>query len=103
MAKAKKQSSTSKKTYGMRDVGVQLDRMEHEIKIVSEQHDDITKKLDLHGTKIDKLGEDMIVVKTDLHIMKTDIEFIKTGLKRKVDIEEFAALEQRVAALEKKR
>jgi len=34
--------------------------------------------------------------------MKKDIEFIKNSLKRKVDIEEFEALEKRIVILESK-
>jgi len=43
------------------------------------------------------------LIKRDIEIMKQDIEFIKHGFKKKVDIEEFAALERRVAILEKSR
>ena len=42
-------------------------------------------------------------ISKNMEIMKTDIEFIKHGLKRKIDVEEFAALERRVALLEKHR
>jgi hypothetical protein len=41
-------------------------------------------------------------MKEDIGIIKTDMEFVKNSLKRKVDIEEFSALEKRVAALESK-
>jgi hypothetical protein len=41
-------------------------------------------------------------MKVDIEVIKTDIEFIKHSLKRKVDIDEFAALERRVALLEKR-
>jgi hypothetical protein len=37
----------------------------------------------------------------DLAINKEDVEFIKNSLKRKIDVEEFAALEKRVTILEK--
>lgn len=39
----------------------------------------------------------------DIEIIKMNLEFIKTGLKKKVDLDEFAALERRVALLEKRR
>ncbi|KKU21726.1 MAG: hypothetical protein UX33_C0023G0009 [Candidatus Azambacteria bacterium GW2011_GWC1_46_13] len=35
-------------------------------------------------------------------IIKADIEFLKGGLKKKVDYEEFAALERRLALVESK-
>jgi hypothetical protein len=36
----------------------------------------------------------------DLEIVKKDLTFIKQDLKRKVDYDEFSALEKRVLALE---
>lgn len=51
-----------------------------------------------------KLIAEMVGKNTeDIDIMKTDLEFIKNGLKKKVDIDEFSALERRVAVLEKRR
>ena len=38
----------------------------------------------------------------NLEIVKMDIEFIKSGLKKKVDYEEFEALEKRLILLEAK-
>jgi hypothetical protein len=38
----------------------------------------------------------------NIEIMKIDIAFIKNGLKKKIDIEEFEALERRIAILEAK-
>ena len=39
----------------------------------------------------------------NVEIIKEDIEFIKNGFKKKVDVEEFAALSRRVSLLEKHR
>ena len=39
----------------------------------------------------------------DIEIIKADIEFIKNSVKKKIDIDEFAALERRVLILEKHR
>ena len=36
------------------------------------------------------------------NIIKADVEFLKGGLKKKVDYEEFAALERRLALVESK-
>jgi hypothetical protein len=36
----------------------------------------------------------------DMEIVKTDLEFIKNALKKKVDVDEFLALERRVVSLE---
>jgi hypothetical protein len=41
-------------------------------------------------------------IKEDVEIMKVDVSFIKEGLKMRVDLEEFGALERRVALLEAK-
>ena len=43
---------------------------------------------------------DKIIKRHD--IIKADIEFLKGGLKKKVDYEEFAALERRLALVESK-
>jgi predicted nucleic acid-binding Zn-ribbon protein len=113
----RKRKTVKKTGYDTRSAGVQLDRIEHNVQLIAEQHGDIKKTLDHHTRLLDShtemignLAMDMEIVKTDVGvlktdtaIMKTDIEFIKHGLKRKVDVEEFAALEQRVATLERRR
>ena len=66
----------------LRRLGVVLEHVDDKISLVAEQHGDIQKNIE---------------------IIKTDIEFIKHGLKRKVDVEEFAARERRVSILEKRR
>jgi hypothetical protein len=48
-----------------------------------------------------KNTEDIEVMKLDIMVIKEDLGVIKNSLKRKVDIEEFAALERRVLKLEK--
>lgn len=55
----------------------------------------IKKTLDSHTEMIGNLT-------VNLEIVKNDVEFIKQGMKRKVDAEEFSALERRVALLEKR-
>ncbi len=79
----------------MRHWGVLFEDMDHKWNIVAEQYGDIKKTLDSHTEMIGSL-------KTDSEIIKTDIEFIKNSLKRKIDVEEFSALEKRVILLEKK-
>jgi len=59
---------------------------------ILESHD---KTLNSHTEMIGKLM-------TDMTIIKEDMEFIKGGLKRKVDYDEFLALERRTAILETK-
>jgi chromosome segregation ATPase len=71
--------------------------------------DSHTKTLESHTAAITSIKDTLDYhtemlgsVKEDVEIIKTDMEFIKNSLKRKVDIEEFAVLEKRVAALESK-
>lgn len=61
-----------------------------------------TKILDSHTRTLDSHTEMIGSMKIDIEIIKTDIEFIKNSLKRKVDLEEFEALEKRVRFLESK-
>lgn len=61
---------------------------------ISEQYGDIAEKLDSHTEMIGS-------IKVDIEIIKEDVEFIKGSLKKKVDVEEFSALERRVSLLEK--
>jgi hypothetical protein len=63
---------------------------------IAEQYTDIKETLDNHTEMIGKLAEDMSIV-------KVNIEFIKGDLRKKVDYDEFSALERRVAVLERKR
>ena len=69
----------------------------HTEMIASIKEDVEVMKVDIEVTK-----EDIQVTKEDIQVMKEDISFIKAGLKQKVDIEEFGALERRVALLEAK-
>ena len=106
----------------IRGLGVLIERVNDNVSFVAEQYGDIkqdvslikqdvslikqtvdshTKILDSHTETLGYHTEMIGSVKTDMEIMKTDIEFIKTSLKRKVDVEEFAVLERRVAALER--
>ena len=86
------------------------------IDLVAEQYGDIKKTLDGHTQILERHTEildrytqtlemhtEMFgKIFVDLSIIKEDIEFIKTDLKKKVDIDQFAALEKRVAFLERK-
>lgn len=71
------------------EISVLLEDFNSKFDLVAEQ----TSQIPQMNKKIDSLVEDMETVKTDL-------EFIKTILKRKVDVDEFSALERRVIALE---
>ena len=53
--------------------------------------------------EITRLRIEMTAIRETTEIMRRDIEVIKKNLRVKVDLEEFAALEKRVAILESKR
>lgn len=104
--KYKKQSKT-------RHSGVILERIEHKIDLLSESQTGMKEKLDATFEMVGELSEDMTMVKDDIKIlrgdvsvlkkdvatMKGDMGSIKNELKRKVDVEKFAALEKRVTAV----
>lgn len=106
-----------------RSVGVIAEDFRHDMAAIGEQYTGIKETLNSHTEMIVSLKEDMEIVKTDVvllkedmgtvktdladakkdvEIIKTDIEFIKGGLKKKVDYEEFEALEKRLTLLESK-
>ncbi len=93
----------------VRHAGVIIEHIDHKFDLLADQYLDIGQKLDSHSEKLDSHSEmigsltiDMQAVKVDVAIIKTDIEFIKGGLRKKVDTEEFGALERRVALLGKR-
>jgi len=79
-------------------------------KTSQDKSDAVTLELRRLGVKIEhvddkiSLAAEMIGnLAVNIEIVKEDIEFIKSGFKKKVDIEEFAALTRRVSLLEKRR
>jgi hypothetical protein len=87
-----------------------IEGVDDKVSLVAEQYGGIKgeiggikKTLDVHTEMIAELTVDTQAVKRDIEIIKGDIEFIKHGFKKKVDVEEFAALERRVMLLEKRR
>ena len=71
------------------EVGAMIEDFSDKLGIVAEQTGDIKKKI--------------VGLSEDMEIVKSDLELIKYGLKRKVDIDDFQALEHRVALLENRR
>lgn len=86
----------------IRHVGVLVEDMNHRVGVIAEQYGDI--KSDIGGIKktLDSHTDMIGNLAVNLEIVKGDVEFIKHGMKRKVDVEEFSALERRVALLEKR-
>ena len=108
--KSKKQKSQTNGNHELRRLGVFIEHVDSNLGLIAEQQGDmkkdigdIKKTLNSHTEMIGNLAVDMTIVKRDIEIMKTDTEFIKGGLKKKVDIDEFIALERRVALIEKRR
>lgn len=90
--------------------GLLAEHFEDQVKVIAEDVVSVKQKLDKTADKLDKVADRLdfvaeLVAKNteDIEIIKTDVEFIKHSLKRKVDIEEFAALEKRVLILERNR
>lgn len=76
-----------------RYLGSLKEDFDSKVEAIGEQYFDIKKTLDSHT-------EIIVSTKEDIEIIKLDIEFIKNELKKKVDWDEFAALEKRVALVE---
>ena len=81
------------------DVGHLKEDVRHlsgEVKIVKENVGHLSREMETVKGNVAHLSKNM-------EIVKEDIEFIKSGFKKKVDIEEFSALERRVSILERHR
>lgn len=76
-------------------VDVLKEDFDSKVQLISEQYNSIIKKLYSHDEKF-------ALIEKNIEIIKVDIAFIKNGLKKKVDLEEFEALEKRVVLLEAK-
>ncbi len=88
---------------GIRHLGVMIEGVDDRVKLVAEQYGDIKQTLDSHSKTLASHTEMIGKLAIDLAIVKEDVEFIKHSLKKKVDVDEFAALERRVALLERRR
>ncbi|HUI44452.1 MAG TPA: hypothetical protein VL122_00505 [Nitrospirota bacterium] len=77
----------------------QRNEFQHFMGIMKEDFD---SKIDLIGEQYGTIKEMMGTIAEDMQIVKSDIEFIKGSLRKKVDYDEFQALERRVAMLESK-
>lgn len=79
----------------IRQLGVKIESVGHNVALLAEGQVGAKKKLDATFDMVGKVSEDLTVV-------KDNVEFVKNSLKRKVDLDEFMALERRVAMLERK-
>lgn len=101
--KIKKSDKSSDIRSGIRHLGVYIEKVNDNVKLVAEQYGSISEKLDEHSKKLDSHTGMIGNLALDISIIKQDVEFIKSSLKKKIDVEEFSMLEHRVALLEKRR
>lgn len=99
-----------------RYLGVTVEKFEGHVKLLAEsvaalaetvrgiqrQIEKIYDQIEELREMVVKNTEDIEVIKNDIVVIKSDIGIIKNELKQKVDRDEFAMLEGRVASLEAK-
>jgi len=95
-------------------LGVFIEHVDSNMRLIAEQYGCIQDNISVLQDNISVLKDDVSTIKdtlnthtdmigdlaVNLEIVKSDVEFTKTSLKKKVDVEEFALLEKRVAMLE---
>ncbi len=84
-----------------RYVGAVSEDFQHKTVAIAEQYLDIKRTLDSHTKTLDSHTEMIGKLMIDMTVVKEDIRIIKNDLKQKVGLEDFMALERRVAMLEK--
>jgi len=116
-AKKKKSTENDDLKSGIHHLGVIVEHIDGKVSLVAEQYGDIkkdindikntlnshTETLNSHTETLNSHTEMIGRLNIDVTIIKEDVEFIKSSLKKKIDIDEFSALERRVALLEKRR
>ena len=109
-AKKKKSTENDDLKSGIHHLGVIVEHIDDKVSLVAEQYGDIKKDindikntLNSHTETLNSHTEMIGRLNIDVTIIKEDVEFIKSSLKKKIDIDEFSALERRVALLEKRR
>lgn len=107
----------------LRNISALVEDNNHKLTVVAEQYGDlqkdvsgIKKTLESHTEMTEELSSDMKNVKAtltshtemigklavDVEIVKNNVEFLKGSMKKKVDYDEFLALERRMSLLESK-
>jgi len=92
-----------------RYLGVLKEDSDAKFQLLAEQYRSINEKLASHSEKLashsemlSSHSEKLDALADDIAIMKQDVHFLKGALKKKVDYDEFEALEKRVLSLESK-
>jgi len=101
--KKKKQKNQTNANQELRRLGTLIEHVDGNVGLIAEQQGDIKKDISSIKKTLNAHTEMIGKLMVDMEIVKTDIEFIKHSFKKKVDIDEFAALERRVLLLEKRR
>jgi hypothetical protein len=86
----------------LRNLGALLEHNNHRIEAIGEQYSGIQKTLDAHSKILESHTEMIGSLMVNVEVIKNNVEFLKGGLKKKVDYDEFLALERRLSLLESK-
>jgi hypothetical protein len=85
-----------------RHLDVVVEGFVSQVKLIAESISGIQEQLIALREMVAKNTEDIEKIKMEMMVMKSDIQIIKQNLKLKVDVDDFTALEKRVALLEAK-
>src|SRR5512138_3715173 len=85
-----------------RYLGVMKEDSDAKFQLLAEQYGSINEKLASHSEVLASHAEKLDALAGDMAIVKQDVQFLKGALKKKVDYDEFEALEKRVLSLEAK-
>lgn len=85
-----------------RYLGVVAEDFKSQVQLVAELISGIERRLTAIEEMVAKNTEDIEIIKIKLMVIENDIAAIKQSAKRKVDVDDFEALEKRVVFLEKK-
>jgi len=73
------------------------------MKLLAESVSGVQKQLVALRDMVARNTEDIEAIRISQEVTQTDVESIKHVIKKRVDIDEFTALEKRVAVLERRR
>ena len=83
-------------------IGALREDFDDKVKLLAESASGIQEQLVAIRDMVVKNTEDTEIIKIQMMAIKSDVQIIKQNLKRKVDVEEFEALEKRIVILESK-
>jgi hypothetical protein len=98
IARLAKRSDEEMKRY----VSVLTEDFQTKVQVIGEQFSGLNNKIDIINDTLDSHTEMIGKLAEDMTIVKVNVEFLKGGLKKKVDYDEFLALERRLSLLESK-